>query len=426
MGQRPPRVPVTYCANVPCGQEPGKRYIRLIRVGRTAGIRLIPGIQMEHPVALANRQRESQNLFCAPGQDYSLTTTARAAAAALTRPELAQAAAILAHAGEHQRATAVTAQMETATCSITCQRAYAWQARCAIHRRDLSAQSRYLTHRTGSYLSGQVIHEPGFQARINQRSAHSACPRRTALHGACDGLLTFTTAPISRQLTRPYSRSMTDEAPPPQRGDELASQAGLRASHVDRDQAVELLRVAAGDGRLTAEELDERLEEALTARTCGELAALTTDLPAVPDSAPGAPVPEPKDLARIGCRGSSVKRDGRWLVPRRMEVRVTGGSVTLDFTEAVILQPSLLIDADVSASRLTLVTKPGVVVDTDEVAAEGSYVKVRAHRGPEVPIILRIQVSGKVSGGHITARPPRRTFWPWLRRHPQPHRPASP
>jgi hypothetical protein len=219
---------------------------------------------------------------------------------------------------------------------------------------------------------------------------------------------------------------MTDEAPPPQRGAELACQAGLRASHVDRDRVVELLRVAAGDGRLTAEELDGRLEAALTARTCGELAALTTDLPAVPDSAPGAPVPEPKDLACIDCHGSSVTRDGRWLVPQRMEVRVSGGSVTLDFTEAVILQPSLLIDADVSDSRLTLVTKPGVVVDTDEVAAEGSYLKVRPHGGPEVPVILRIQVSGKVSGGHITARPARRAFWPWMRHPPQPHASASP
>jgi hypothetical protein len=230
---------------------------------------------------------------------------------------------------------------------------------------------------------------------------------------------------IWREEDEPYSRSMTDEASPPRRGAELASQAGLRASHVDRDRVVELLRVAAGDGRLTAEELDGRLEAALTARTCGELAALTTDLPAAPDSAPGAPVPEPKDLARIHCHGSSMERDGRWLVPRRMEVRVSGGSVTLDFTEAVILQPSLLIDAEVSQSRLTLVTKPGVVVDTDEVAAEGSYLKVRAHQGPEVPVILRIRVSGKVSGGHITARPPRRTFWPRLRRHRQPHAPAS-
>ena len=121
-----------------------------------------------------------------------------------------------------------------------------------------------------------------------------------------------------------------------------------------------------------------------------------------------------------------MKRDGRWLVPQRMEVRVTGGSVTLDFTEAVIVQPSLLLDADVSAGRLTLVTQPGVVVDTDDVAAEGSYLKVQAHPGPDVPAILRIQVSGKVSGGHITARPPRRAFWPWLRRHPQPRGPASP
>ena len=84
---------------------------------------------------------------------------------------------------------------------------------------------------------------------------------------------------------------MTDEAPPPQRGAELASQAGLRASHVDRDRVVELLRVAAGDGRLTAGELDGRLEAALTARTYGELAALTTDLPADTRFRPGCTGP---------------------------------------------------------------------------------------------------------------------------------------
>jgi hypothetical protein len=59
----------------------------------------------------------------------------------------------------------------------------------------------------------------------------------------------------------------------------------------DRDQVVELLRVAAGDGRLSPEELDDRLERALTARTYAELAALTADLPATPGAAvvpPGA------------------------------------------------------------------------------------------------------------------------------------------
>src|ERR1700733_10777822 len=78
---------------------------------------------------------------------------------------------------------------------------------------------------------------------------------------------------------------------------------GLSASHADRDQVVELLRVAAGDGRLSAEELDDRLERALTARTYVELAALTADLPATPGAVvapPGADAMSvtPKDLAR--------------------------------------------------------------------------------------------------------------------------------
>ena len=53
----------------------------------------------------------------------------------------------------------------------------------------------------------------------------------------------------------------------------------LRASHADRDLAVDILCAAAGDGRLSAAELDERLDAALTAQTISELATLTADLP---------------------------------------------------------------------------------------------------------------------------------------------------
>lgn len=58
---------------------------------------------------------------------------------------------------------------------------------------------------------------------------------------------------------------MTGEAPPPERDDDVAPPGEVRASHEDRDRAAELLRMAAGDGRLTADELDQRLEQALTA-----------------------------------------------------------------------------------------------------------------------------------------------------------------
>jgi hypothetical protein len=221
-----------------------------------------------------------------------------------------------------------------------------------------------------------------------------------------------------RWPSRPYSMSMTGEVSPVGRGDEVASPDDLRASHEDRDRVVDLLRVAAGDGRLSAEELDQRLEKALTARTYGELAVLTRDLPATRGLVAGARASKPKSLVRIDCHSGSARRDGRWLVPQRIEVRCTSGSVTLDFTEAVIAQPSLQIDADVHSGSLRLLTKPGVVVDADDVAVHSGGVKVRAPWGLDVPVILRIQVSGKVGSGQITARPPRRTFGQWLRRRP--------
>lgn len=134
---------------------------------------------------------------------------------------------------------------------------------------------------------------------------------------------------------------MTGELPPAAAGPGAGTGPELRASHQDRDQAVEILRVAAGDGRLTAAELNERLEAALTARTNSELAVLTADLPAVAGQQGGL-APQARDLVRIDCQGSSARRTGGWVVPRRMEIHAVGGTVKLDFTEAVITAPTLL------------------------------------------------------------------------------------
>jgi Domain of unknown function (DUF1707) len=220
---------------------------------------------------------------------------------------------------------------------------------------------------------------------------------------------------------------MADEASAQARGDEIVPHGDLRAAHDDRDRVVEVLTVAAGDGRLTPEELDERVGAALTARTYGELAALVSDLPAAPESLAGAPEAKPKEVVRIDCHSATARRNGPWTVPQRMEVRLTNGSVTLDFTEAVTRWPSLHIDAEVRRGSLTLVTKPGILVSTDDLGIRGSSVKVRAPWGPGVPVRFRIDVSGTAESSSITARPPRpprRTLWQWLRRRPLP--PALP
>jgi hypothetical protein len=205
---------------------------------------------------------------------------------------------------------------------------------------------------------------------------------------------------------------MADSEP----GNEVA-RSELRASHEDRDRVVEMLRVSAGDGRLTAEELDERLELAMTARTYGELARLVADLPAT-GSVAGAPAPRVKDVIRFDCGSGHAKRDGRWVVPQRIEARVRSGHLKLDFTQAVITRPLLQLDADVRSGHIILVTMPGIVVDTDDVAVRSGHVKVRAPWGPDVPEVLRIEVTGKVGSGHLVARPPRRTFWQWLTGQP--------
>lgn len=210
-----------------------------------------------------------------------------------------------------------------------------------------------------------------------------------------------------------YNLVMADDASAQAREDQ-------RATHEDRDRVVEVLRLAAGDGRLTLEELDERVGAALTARTYGELTALVSDLPAARDT-PAAPPgpPGPKDLVRIECHHSGARRAGQWLVPRRMQLQVTSGNVLLDFTQAILSWPALQIDVEAHGCNVTLVTRPGIMVDTDDLGIRGGTVKVLTPWDPDVPVRFRIDVAGTVDVGSITARPPRRTLGQQLlRRQP--------
>ena len=54
----------------------------------------------------------------------------------------------------------------------------------------------------------------------------------------------------------------------------------MRAADADRDRVVERLNMAYGEGRLSKDEYDGRLENALSARTYADLDPLVTDLPA--------------------------------------------------------------------------------------------------------------------------------------------------
>jgi class 3 adenylate cyclase len=185
---------------------------------------------------------------------------------------------------------------------------------------------------------------------------------------------------------------------------QLGRPTGLLASDADRDRVVEVLRTAAGDGRLTADDLDERLEAALTARTLADLEPLLADLTtAAAEQAP--------DLARITCGSGSASRGRSWVVPRRLEIDIGSGTVRLDFRQAVIAVPELRIDARISSGTLKLITRPGIVADADDMAVSSGSVKVVPPPAPDAPVELRVKVSGRVGSGSVSARPARGDRW---------------
>ena len=91
----------------------------------------------------------------------------------------------------------------------------------------------------------------------------------------------------------------------------MASQENLRASDADREQVVSRLHAAATEGRLDSDELDERLREAFTARTYGDLEAVTADLPAPAENGAGRRVATPA-LPEAGWGKASGPRAGFW------------------------------------------------------------------------------------------------------------------
>jgi hypothetical protein len=123
-------------------------------------------------------------------------------------------------------------------------------------------------------------------------------------------------------------------------GDDLAMRR--RVSDLEREEVADVLREAAGEGRLSYTELEERLETLYASKTYGELVELTADLPNGP-RAPGVPALNPQYTGAVVETGpvinafmSETKRQGTWVVPQRQEVNAVLGDITLDYTEAQI------------------------------------------------------------------------------------------
>jgi DUF1707 SHOCT-like domain len=190
----------------------------------------------------------------------------------------------------------------------------------------------------------------------------------------------------------------------------------MRVSDTDREQAAEVLREAAGQGRISLDELDERLESAYAAKTYADLAALTHDLP------PSGRMPVPPggagQLSRIGgTPGSTVsiaimsgaRRTGRWVVPRNyVSVAVMGG-VELDLREAQFSEAVVTLHAYTVMGGIQITVPEDVEVDVSGVAFMGGFDHNAS--GPGVPGAPQVRVLGfALMGGVEVRRKPRKAI----------------
>ncbi|WP_324784090.1 DUF1707 SHOCT-like domain-containing protein [Streptomyces sp. H51] len=198
---------------------------------------------------------------------------------------------------------------------------------------------------------------------------------------------------------------MTDDAVP-----------DLRASDADRERVAEALRDALAEGRLDMTEFEERLEATYRARTYGELAPITRDLP-VPGVTPPAPVSFAKDGAGsgewggriVGGEGSSTwavavmsgfQRKGRWTVPRRFTCFAFWGGGELDLREADFADREVVINCVAIMGGVNVIVPPGVEVVVRGIGFMGGFDQ-RAEGEPGRPGAPRVVVTGFAFWGGV-------------------------
>jgi hypothetical protein len=143
----------------------------------------------------------------------------------------------------------------------------------------------------------------------------------------------------------------------------------LRVSDADREAAVVRLREAGGEGRLTLEELAERVERADGARTRGELDALTADLPDAPAARAYSDRPTKERRWVVAIMGGE-ERKGRWRPARRTNALSIMGGVDIDLREAELADGAEIL-ATVIMGAVTITVPPGVSVEMSGFALMG-------------------------------------------------------
>jgi hypothetical protein len=180
-----------------------------------------------------------------------------------------------------------------------------------------------------------------------------------------------------------------------------------RAGDADREAVAEQLRVAAAEGRIDFEELDDRLGQALTAKTYGQLRDLVADLPAQPAALAQQDDTAPPGTLVLKTKTPNIKQSGRWEAPRRISAETTIGMITIDFTQAACAYREVAVDAVARSGWIRLILPEGWAARIGPASTNTSHIvnKVPETADPGAPTII---VTGHPASGYIRIRQHRR------------------
>ena len=177
----------------------------------------------------------------------------------------------------------------------------------------------------------------------------------------------------------------------------------LRVSDAEREHVVGLLQKAIGQGLITLDEFTSRTDTALAAKTRGELNAVLVDLPGMVHHEPNSP--RHQQSVELRSTMSSIKRTGRWVVPRTLVVRNRMGSTSLDFTDARIDHPEVQLELDVTGGSVELLLPGDATIDTDDVEVHAGSLKNRVGTGERTGR-PHFTVSGAIRAGSLRIKRP--------------------
>ncbi len=192
----------------------------------------------------------------------------------------------------------------------------------------------------------------------------------------------------------------------------------LRASDADREKVTAVLGTAFAEGRITAEEHEERLDQVLRARTFDDLVPTTADLVLAPTTPPGQPpatadgAPFEIDTANaqsetehlVAIFGGSA-RSGRWRIRRHTEAYALFGGIDLDLRNAVFEAPEVEIRGAWCFGGLDIKVPAGLEVRDQTVGIfGGSEVKDLGDPVPGAPVLV---IKGLALFGGVSVRGPK-------------------